>query len=43
MRKYRPEAAGADFKVVQIANGGDNQSDPGTEVKPRLGAPLYPS
>ena len=42
LKKYRPEAVGADFKVVQIANGGNNQNDPGTEVKPGLRAPLYP-
>jgi len=30
---YRPDAVGWDFEVVELSNGGNNQSDPGVEVK----------
>lgn len=30
---FRPNAVGGDFSVVQIDNGGDDQSNPGVEVK----------
>ena len=28
-----PDAIGGNFTVVQVANGGNNQNDPGSEVK----------
>ena len=40
---FRPDAIGGDFEVIQMANGGNNQSDPGVEVKPNLREHPHPN
>lgn len=39
---YRPDAIGGNFTVVQVTGGGNNQNNPGIEVKSDLRLPIYP-